>query len=254
MAATIVLARSFFRYPAKHKLHGRRVSVSSEKEFRAWFKRQKRFKGRRPKKEHWLYTLDSEVSKTRKGIKIGEDWHRIQLQHKMTEVEKILPLSSFSERHIRDTFNKQEVFRNLWANWGGIIRIVVSGTVDDGRRVKEIIHLGYHKEHWESQERGRGKRKMSGRELFRRWLVSSVATNLRRRGLRLSNPKESQERITRLRQDLMKLQGQTEYVGYMHPEKMGGHVQQIIWKARAIKQQQRTKQLRGATLRIEKLV
>jgi hypothetical protein len=52
----------------------------------------------------------------------------------------------------------------------------------------------------------------------------------------------------------MKLQGQTEYVGYMHPEKMGGHVQKIIWKARAIKQQQRTKQLRGATLRIEKLV
>lgn len=254
MAATIVLARSFFRYPLKHKQAGRRVPLSKMKEFRAWFRRQKRFKGRRPKKEHWLYTLDSEISTKRKGIKIGEHWHRIQLQHKMTEVEKILPVSSFSERHLRDTFNKQEVFRNIWNNWGGIIRIAVSGTVDDGRRVKEIIHLAYHKEHWESQERGRGVRKVSGRELFRRWLVSAVSSNLRRRGLRLSNPKESAGRISRLRGDLAKLQGQTEYIGYMHKDRMGGHVQQMVWKAEAIRKQMKTKQLRGATIRIEKLV
>jgi hypothetical protein len=198
-----------------------------------------------------LYTVDSEVSKSRKGIKIGEHWHRIQLQHKMTAVEKILPLSGFTDRDIRATFNKQEVFRNIWNNWGGIIRVVVSGSIEDGRRVREIIHLGYHKEHWESQERGRGARKVSGRELFRRWLISSVSTNLRRRGLRLSNPKESAQRIVRLRSELNALQGMTEF---MKPSEMAGHVTQIKWKADAIQKQMKTNQVRGATIRIEKLV
>lgn len=247
MPATLVRSLSFFRHPKT----GRRIPESQEKAFRVWFKKQKKYKGRRPKKENWLYTLDSEIGKPGKGMKIGEHWHRIQLKYKMTEVEHILPVTSFSDRDIRATFNKEEVFRNIWNNWGGIIRISVSGSVDDGRRVKEIIHLAYHKEHWESQERGRGKRKLSGRELFRRWLVSSVSTNLRRRGLRLSNPKESQGRIFRLHNELQALQGMTEF---MKPSEMAGHVNQIKWKADAIQKQRKTKQLRGATIRIQKLV
>lgn len=254
MAANIVHAVSFFRHPKT----GRRVPASQEVEFRAWFKRQKRFKGRRPKKERWLYLLSSEVSKTRKGVKIGDQWHRIEQQYKMTETEKILPLSKFTDRDIRQTFNSTEVFRKIWDNWGGIIRVSVSGHIADehlgSRRVREVFHLGFHKEHWESMIAGTRSRPVSGREMFRRWLISSVSTNLRRRGLRLSNPKESQQRITRLRQDLMRLQAQTEYMGYMKPEKMGAHVQQMLWKSQAINKQKKTKQLQGATIRIEKLV
>jgi hypothetical protein len=253
MAINIVLALSFFRHPTT----GRRVPESQERDFRSWFKRQHRFKRRRPKKERWLYIVSSEVSRTRKGVKIGGEWHRIEAQYKMTEVEHILPLTSFSNRHIRETFNQHRVFSDIWHNWGGVIRMTVNGSIADdrlasgSRRVREIFHLGYQKEHWESQERGRGSRKVTGRELFRRWLISSVSSNLRRRGLRLSNPKESQGRIFRLHRELQALQGLTEF---MKPSEMAGHITQIKWKADAIQKQRKTKQLRGATIRIEKLV
>jgi hypothetical protein len=257
MPATLVHARSFYRHPTT----GRRVPVSQEKAYRAWYR--KRYKGRRTKRENWLFTTDGAPAtkkiRGQKYMRVAPDGplYRIQLAYKMTEVEKVLPLSGFTNRHIRETFNKQEVFRKIWDNWGGIIRVIVSGTIPDprvegGRRVREIIHLGYHKEHWELQTYQHGaRRRISGRELFRRWLVSSISSNLRRRGLRLSNPKESQQREFKLRQELNALQGMTEFV---HSSKMGGHIQQIKWKAEAIKKQRKLQQLRGATIRIEKLV
>jgi hypothetical protein len=250
MPATLVTTRSFYRHPQT----GRRIPIPQEKSFRLWFK--KRYKGRRPKREHWLYTVDGAPNVKRRGLKIGEEYHRIQLQYKMTAVEKILPLSGFTNRHIRETFNKHGVFADIWNNWGGIIRMVISGRIPDerqkgGRRIREIIHLGYHKEHWELTGGGTRTRPVSGREMFRRWLVSAVSTNLRRRGLRLSNPKESQGREFRLRRELDSLQGMTEF---MKPSEMAGHITQIKWKADAIKKQRKTTQLRGATIRIEKMV
>lgn len=249
MPATLVTTLSFYRHPKT----GRRIPLLQEKAFRKWY--TKRYKGRRPRREHWLYTTDGQPNQKHQGIKIGGQYHRIQLQYKMTDVEKILPLSGFTNRHIRETFNKHGVFADIWNNWGGIIRMVISGSIDDkqlGRRkIREIIHLGYHKEHWELTGGGTRTRPVSGREMFRRWLVSSVSSNLRRRGLRLSNPKESQGREFKLRQELDALQGMTEF---MKPSQMGGHIEQIRWKAEAIKKQRKTKQLRGATIRIEKLV
>lgn len=255
MPATLVHARAFYRSPKT----GKRVPTDHEKAYRKWY--LKRYH-RRAKREQWLFTTDGEPATRKvpgqKYMRLVPDGplYRIQLAYKMTQVEKILPLSGFTNRHIRETFNKQDVFRNIWDNWGGIVRIIVSGSIPDkvlgSRRVREIIHLGYHKEHWELQTYQHGsRRRITGRERFRRWLVSSVSSNLRRRGLRLSNPKESQGREFRLRQELDALQGLTEFV---HPAKMGGHIQQIKWKALAIKQQRKTKQLKGATIRIEKLV
>lgn len=256
MPATLVTTLSFYRHPKT----GRRVSPTQDKAFRLWF--QKRYKGRRPKRERWLYTVSGEPSTSRypgqhyMRLTAGGPLYRIQLKYKMTEVEKILPLSGFTNRHIRETFNQHGVFKDIWNNWGGIIRVVITGTIPDqrqkgGRRIREIIHLGYHKEHWELTEGGTRTRPVSGREMFRRWLVSSISSNLRRRGLRLSNPKESRGREFRLRHELDALQGLTEF---MKPSQMAGHITQIKWKADAITKQRKTTQLRGATIRIEKLV
>jgi hypothetical protein len=201
----------------------------------------KRYK-RRPKRERWLYVLDIEPLKKRGGLKVGTTRHRIQQKVQLREEEKIIPAYSFEERSIRDTLYKYKVFPALWSNWGGTIRLTVNGWQGD-RRIKEIIHLAYHKEHWEKQEQGYHR--------FRQWIVAAIASNLRRRGLRLSNPKESQGRIDGLRQELNTLQRLTEYVP---PERMGAHVNQVKWKAEAIQKQKRTKQLTQATIRIEKLV
>ncbi len=257
-SATLVRAFAFYRHPKT----GQRVPLSKEKAFRAWFKKRYR---RRAVRERWLYTFDSKPlpagQRRYPGEKYmrfvpGQPLYRIQLQYKMVEVEKILPLTGFTNRHIRETFNKHEVFRDIWHNWGGIIRMVISGWVPDsrqpgGRRIREIIHLGYHQEHWNLTEGGTRARPVSGREMFRRWLVSAVSTNLKRRGLRLSNNKESAERVGRLRKELGALQGLTEF---QKPSEMAGHMTKIKWKVEAIRQQLKSKQVFGVTIRIEKLV
>lgn len=234
-ASTIVETVSFYRHPKT----GRRVAESQEKAFRGWFK--KKYK-RLPGRERWLYVLDKEPMRKRGGVRVGDTYHRIQQKVKMTEIEKILPTSSFENRHIRETLTNKKVFVEVWKNWGGVIRVMVSGW-QGSRRIKEVIHLAYHREHWEKQE--------GGREKFRRWLTAAISSNLRRRGLRLSNVHESRKRIDSLTRELRGLQGMTEFVD---AKRMGGHVQQMAWKAKAIQAQKKSKSLTRATIRLEKLV
>lgn len=175
-------------------------------------------------------------------LRIGEKYHRIQDKARLTQTEKILPIRSVEDRHLRPTLARHQVFKRIWDNAGGEIRVTVNGWQGE-RRIKEIIHLAYHRGHWMEQK--------EGREKFKNWLTSSIVSNLRRRGLRLSNPKESAGRIKRLRKDLETDIGFTEFV---KPEHMGGHVNKIKWKQKAIQQQKKLRQITRATLRIEKMI
>jgi len=194
--------------------------------------RAKRFK-KRIHPERWLMVL--------RGPEAGRKAGQIEQAARLTQEEKILPLKDFSEQSVVQTFARSKVYQKLWTNWGGEIRMTVSGE-SEGRRVKHVMHLAFKRSQWELQTHGK--------EAFKRFLVGAVLSNLRRRGLRLSGPAHSRGRIEALRRNLA---GMSEMMEFTEPEKRGGLVQRMKWAADAIQKQKKSRQLKRATIRIEKL-
>lgn len=156
--------------------------------------------------------------------------------------EAILDLTKMDDRRVATAFAKHKIYHSIWQNTQGVIRVTVNGRFD-GRRVKEIIHIGYLKRLWEG--------KHNGYKLFKQDLLHKVLNSLRRRRLRLSNPKESRERIRMLQQ---KLQSATHDLGVVPDWLYDDTMKKIKSLTRAIREQRRSHQLLGGTIRIEKLV
>lgn len=164
---------------------------------------------------------------------------RIMTMAKLTTVETITKTVALHDRKIRQTLADQQVYKKIWANDRGHIRITLSGMAG-GKRIKEIIHASYYKGSWEGNYEG-----------FKDWLVGMILSNVRRRGLRVSNPKESQWRINDLRKKLHGVMGLMQVES--KAEKLGALAQRAKWLGQAIQRQKRSTQMRGVTLRIEKL-
>lgn len=182
---------------------------------------------------------------------------RIAYQARLTQEEKILPASAFRSRRVFETLGRKRVFSKLYDDFEapsgkdvqrrGAMRITVSGHAQ-GRRIKEVFHLPFHRMIWE----GRFANQQRAYAEFKRWIVASVLTNLKRRGLRISNPKESQGRIEGLRHDRMMQQQLLEVE--MKPKERAKILQRIDWHSKEIARQKKTRQLTQATIRIEKLI
>jgi hypothetical protein len=193
-------------------------------------------------KEKWLYlhTLRSGLDKKTKK---ETTWWAITEKAKLIETEKILPVTSFDDRRIRMTLANHRVFQKLWENNRGEMRFTISGW-SEGRRIKEVIHAGFLKKSWEDQH--------NGKERFKEHIVGLILSNLRRRGLRLSNPKESAQRLHDLAGKRQTYLNMSELE--TSREKIGGWMERVRWATDSIRQQKRLKQLTRATIRIEKMV
>ena len=169
------------------------------------------------------------------------DW-TVTARQKLNYYEQILDLKKMTDRRIATVFAKEKVYKKIWDNERGAIRITVNGRVGV-RRVKEVLHLGYLRGMWENKHNGYTE--------FKDYLLSKVLQSLRRRGLRLSNPKESLARIRDLQR---KVSIETKNLSVV-PEWM---VEQTLKSIRAmnklIRQQKKSSQLLGGTIRIEKLI
>lgn len=180
---------------------------------------------------------------------------RIVYAGRLTQTEKILKLTSLADRHVRRTLANHRVFRTLWEDFHvkgdiqrrGSIRISLGGTAGD-RRIKEIIHLGFHRQSW-LEKYSSDQKAFEG---FKDWLVGTILSNLRRRGLRLSNPKESKQRIEDLRRNRDGMVSMMEME--QDPAKIGKWVQRIKWANKAVNDQKKSKQLTRVSMKIDKLV
>lgn len=246
--ASKISTRLLYRHPKTHRLISKEAATK-------FFKKTKK----RIKPEHWLYVTqhfsEEEIAerperKKRQG--------RIEQAVRLTKTEKILKLSSLDDRWVSKTLAKHRVYKSLVENWGGEIRITVNGH-SQGRRIKEVIHLAYHRGHW-----GLGGPRLPGEtfsqwaklneekyDRFKQWVLGSILSNLRRRGLRVSNPKESAGRIRTLNQKLLDI---VDALKITKPGAVrGGLLEREVWAIDAIATQKKLKQLNGVTMRIEKL-
>lgn len=246
--ASKVSTRLLYRHPKTHRLISKEAASK-------YFKKTKK----RIKPEHWLYVTqhfsEEEIAerperKKRQG--------RIEQAVRLTRTEKILKLSSLDDRWVSKTLAKHRVYKSLVENWGGEIRVTVNGH-SQGRRVKEVIHLAYHRGHW-----GLGAQREPGQtfaqwarlnedkyDRFKQWVLGSILSNLRRRGLRVSNPKESAQRLRTLNQKRLDLVDALD--GTKPGAARGGLLERMAWATDAIATQKKLKQLNGVTMRIEKL-
>jgi len=246
--ASKVSRRLLYRHPKTHKLISRKAA-------RKYFKRTRK----RIRPEHWLYVtqhFSEEEIEERPERKKRQG--RIEQAVRSTKTEKILKLSSLDDRWVSKTLAKHRVYKSLVENWGGEIRITVNGH-SQGRRVREVIHLAYHRGHW-----GLGAPRFPGQtfaewaklnadkyEDFKHWVLGSILSNIRRRGLRVSNPKESAGRLRTLNQKRLDL---VEALDTTKPgAARGGLLERMAWVTDAIATQKKLKQLMGVTMRIEKL-
>lgn len=230
--ASQVVTRYLYRHPRTRRL----ISQAKAKLYNRRAKKK-------IKPEVWLYVIRKfSPAELKQSPRLKRLQGRIEQAVRLTKVEKILKLSSFSDRHIRKTLGKHKTFKALWENWGGEIRITVSGVVN-GKRIKHVQHLAFHRGHWKAAS-------TEPYEDFKDWLVGAILSNLRKRGLRLSNPRESQGRIESLRSKLL---GLSQYMEFAKKEKHGAITEQIKWTGKAIQQQKNSRQLTHATIRIEKL-
>jgi hypothetical protein len=156
--------------------------------------------------------------------------------------EKILSVKQISTRSIAELFARNRVYNSIWQNDKGTLRMTVNGMVD-GRRVKEVVHLGYLKSVWEHKHNGYSE--------FKDYLVHKVLEALRRRKLRLSNPKESMERIKTLRSKLSTAFEKLERTPVQFQESPKNEVKEL---KKLIRLQKQSAQVTHATIRIEKLV
>lgn len=166
----------------------------------------------------------------------------ISSRQRLNYYEQILDVKKFSERSVRQTLARQRVFSQIWENSQGSIRVTVNGHVD-GRRVKEVIHIGYLKRLWEGKHNGYSK--------FKDDLVNQILRALRKRGLRLSNPKESLRRLRDLHKRLMIESDNLSKTPDWMQHKILSNIKAI---SKSIRLQKRSRQLLGGTIRIEKLV
>lgn len=236
----------------RHPRTGKRLTEKAAKTYNK--RAKKKIKG-----ERWLvvrHTVGDTRGLAKEQIAIlKKRAGRISYAARLTTVEKILPMKSFSDRKVRQTLAQQQVYKKMWDDFKvegdiqrrGAIRMTISGYAE-GRRVKEIIHLGFHRQHWLE---GYG-RSADAYEGFKDWLVGAVLSNLRRRGLRLSNPKESARRINDLSKNRQGMLSMMEME--TKPEKRGGWLERIKWATDAIRQQKKSRQVTQATIKIEKLI
>lgn len=180
---------------------------------------------------------------------------KIAYRSRLTQVESIVPLSALSARHVRLTLGRRGVFKKLFddfhvpgsLNRRGSIRITLAGIVG-GKKVRQITHLAFSRIHWLE---GFGSEEHAFEE-FKNWIVGNILANLRRRDIRLSNPKESAGRIKGLR---AKRQAALESLEYENsPQEIAGLEEQVKWVGRAIRKQKKSKQMTRAFLKLEKLV
>lgn len=182
---------------------------------------------------------------------------KIAYQSKLTEVKKVLSEREFSERRVDWTLRRSRVLKKMYEDFEapsgrdiqrrGSIRMTVNG-FHNGRRIKEVIHLPFLKSAFGKYARTEEE----AFEEFQEWVIGSVISNLRRRGLRLSNQIESAKRINDLDRNRKALLKLLEFE--RRPEKQGGLMERIKWASVAMNQQQKSKQLKGATIRIEKII
>lgn len=169
------------------------------------------------------------------------DW-AVTARQKLNYYEQILDLKKMTDRRVATVFAREKVYKKIWENERGAIRISINGKVGP-RRVKEVLHLGYMRGMWENKHNGYAQ--------FKDYLLSKVLEALRRRGIRLSNPKESLARIKDLQR---KVKIETHNLSVV-PEWM---IEQKLKSIRAmnklIRQQKKSAQLLGGTIRIEKLI
>lgn len=169
------------------------------------------------------------------------DW-KVTSKQKMHFYEKILSVKQISTRSIAELFARNRVYNSIWQNDKGTLRMTVNGMVD-GRRVKEVVHLGYLKSVWEHKHNGYSE--------FKDYLVHKVLEALRRRKLRLSNPKESLERIKNLRSKLGTALDKLDQTPAQFKDGAQNEVKEL---KKLIRLQKQSEQLNQATIRIEKLV
>jgi len=168
-------------------------------------------------------------------------WHKTA-QEKLTHYEHILDLASLSDRRISSAFSRYRIYSKIWENNRGIIRISINGHVK-GRRVKEVIHIGYMKRLWSEKHNGYQK--------FKAYLLNKVLQALRRRGLRLSNPHESRERLVSLKRQLaIESQNLAKVPEWLQKDQ----AKKVEGIARLIRAQKDSKQVQGGTIKIEKLI
>lgn len=239
----------------KHYYHPRTHMRLSQDKARVYMRRT----GKRIKPQVWLITRNtlgerseyiSEASYNVAKRKAGQ----IAYTSRLTRQETILRSSNVKGRHVRRTLADHRVFNSLYEDFEtpgdaqrrGAVRVVVSGSVD-GRRIRETIHLGFQKTVWEMRFRDHDKAK----EGFKDWLTGAILTNLRRRGLRVSDPKESVDRIRELTKNRA---GMVEMLDFTKPKERGALIERIKWATDAIAKQKKSRQLRGATIKVDKLV
>jgi len=169
------------------------------------------------------------------------DWTTVA-KERLTMQEIILTLKKISDGRLDAVLARHQVYYKLWQNERGNIRITVNGHAD-GRRIREIIHLGFLRNEWAALH--------NGYEQFKNWIVASILANIRRRGLRLSNPQKSQQRIQGLKK---KLTTETQMLAYLSTTEHYNQMQKIAAIGRSIRAQRASRQMQGITIRIEKLV
>jgi hypothetical protein len=249
MPYRVELLHAYF-HPRTHK----RISQDKARLYR-------RRTGKRIKPQRWLIVRNV-VGDTR-GLApeqiatLKKRAGRIEYASRLTRTEAILRLSSVKERHVRRTFADHRIFKKLYDDFEvpgdlqrrGAIRLTINGTLE-GRRIKEVIHLGFMKREWES----RYGRPGDAKERFKDWLVGVTLSNLRRRGLRLSDPVESAGRVRDLEKKRHDLLDEIDKTPPQFTSIIGGKMEQLKWATEAIRQQKKSKQLRGVTIRVEKLI
>lgn len=169
------------------------------------------------------------------------DW-KVTARQKLNYYEQIIDLKKMSDRRVATVFAREKVYKKIWDNERGSIRITVNGRVGD-RRVKQVLHLGYIRSMWENKHNGYAQ--------FKDYLLSKVLETLRKRGLRLSNPKESLERVRDLQRKVI---SETKNLSSQPDWVIDSKLKSIKAMNRLIVQQKKSAQLLGGTIRIEKLV
>lgn len=177
----------------------------------------------------FLYLKRSEDGSTIERVKVGQ-------------YESIFPVHGIIDRNLSETLSRFNVYHKIWSNIAGQIRISING-MQAGRRIKEVLHIPFFRRHWEL--------KFHGRDDFKRYIKASILSALRKKGLRISNPKESRGRIHSLEQNKKGL----ESILYLERDqkkitRIKSHIDSI---QRAIRDQKKSKQLSRVTIKIEKL-
>lgn len=235
--------------------HPRTHKQISEAKAKAYNKRAKK----KIIAQAWLvvrHTVGSPDVYTKEQLKLQKKLAgRVLYSARLTSRASVLKLTDLREKRIREILASHRVFSKLYDDFEvagdiqrrGAIRIAISG-MSDGRRIREIIHLAFHRSIWELS--------FSNRELayesFKDWLVGVILSNLRRRGLRTSNKKQSDFRIEGMLKNREGMLGMLELS--TTPKKKAEWIKRIAWATDAIRQQKKAKHLTSVTLKIEKLL